>query len=190
MFHALLQIAQIETGSPKAGFRAVDLSELCTTFCELYEPAAIDAGHALSFHPPGGSGIQVVGDRGLLGQVLANLIENTLRHTPPGTQVAIGLSATDGRVVMSVSDNGPGVPEAERDLVLRRLYRMDRSRTSPGAGLGLSLVNSIAMLHGAEVRLLDNQPGLRVELVFPAMNRPAVSGRRHEPFQPRAGDPG
>ena len=168
VFHALLQIAQIETGSPKATFRAVDLSELCATFCELYELAAIDADHQLTFRATDTESLQVNGDRGLLGQVLANLIENALRHTPSGTQVDIDLQETDAHIVMSVADNGPGVPEDERELVLRRLYRMDRSRTSLGAGLGLSLVRSIAELHDADMRLLDNGPGLRVELTFPS----------------------
>lgn len=168
VFHALLQIAQIETGSPKAGFAPVDLRQLCETVCELYEPAATEAEHPLVFQPSEGTDSLVTGDRSLLGQVLANLIENALRHTPRGTRIVLGLDTVAGRIVLSVADNGPGVPEAERDLVLRRLYRMDRSRTTPGAGLGLSLVSSIAALHGAEIRLLDNRPGLRFELVFPA----------------------
>lgn len=168
VFHALLQIAQIETGSPKAGFRMVDLTALCATFCELYEPAASDAGHSLTFIPPATGPMQVNGDRSLLGQVLANLIENGLRHTPAGSDIVLGLDRTPDRIVLHVADNGPGVPASERDLVQRRLYRMDRSRTSPGAGLGLSLVRSIAVLHDAEIVLLDNDPGLRVDVRFPA----------------------
>jgi signal transduction histidine kinase len=166
VFHALLQIAQIETGSPRSGFGPVDLLQLCETVCELYEPAAAEADHPLVFLRPDRADVQVTGDRHLLGQVLANLIENALRHTPKGTRITLGLEVTDGRIVLSVSDNGPGVPEADRELVLRRLYRMDQSRTTPGAGLGLSLVSSIAALHGAEIRLLDNHPGLRFELVL------------------------
>jgi signal transduction histidine kinase len=178
VFHALLQIAQIETGSPRARFGPVDLLDLCTTVCELYEPAAAEAGHPLAFPPPEGAPMTVHGDRTLLGQVLANLIENALRHTPPGTPVTLGLGRQeDGRIVLGVADEGPGVPEAERDLVLRRLYRMERSRTTPGAGLGLSLVRSIAALHGAELRLRDNHPGLRVELVLePKGPEPSAAG--------------
>ena len=153
-FHALLQIAQIETGSPKAGFKPVDLWELCTTFCELYEPAAIEADHSITFQTPVEAGMRVRGDRGLLGQV------------PPGCHINIGLEERRGHIVLSVADNGPGVPENERDLVLRRLYRMDSSRTSPGAGLGLSMVNSIAALHNAKLEILDNAPGLRLEIDF------------------------
>jgi len=165
-FHALLQIAQIETGSPKAGFKPVDLRELCTTFCELYEPAAIEADHSITFQTPEEAGMRVRGDRGLLGQVLANLIENAIRHTPPGCHINVGLEERRGHIVLSVADNGPGVPENERDLVLRRLYRMDSSRTSLGAGLGLSMVNSIAALHNAKLEILDNAPGLRLEIDF------------------------
>ncbi len=167
VFHALLQIAQIETGSPKAGFKPVDLIELCATFRDLYEPAAADAGHSLLFTEPTATSFEVSGDRGLLGQVLANLIENAIRHTGTGTQIALSLQREDGQVVLSVSDNGPGVPSDERTLVLRRLYRGDQSRSTPGAGLGLSLVSSIATVHGAEVELEDNQPGLTVSLRFP-----------------------
>ncbi len=165
-FHALLQIARIETGSPKAGFETVDLDRVCATIVELYEPAATDAGHRLHYTPA--CGMTITGDRHLLGQTLANLIENALRHTPAGTDVRVELNRIRDRIVLSVTDNGPGVPEAERELVLRRLYRMDRSRTSPGAGLGLNLVASIATLHGATVGLHDAMPGLRVELAFPA----------------------
>ena len=171
-FHALLQIAQIETGSPKSGFSDVDLAALCATFCELYGPAATDAGHTLRFQTPETDGLHVHGDKGLLGQVLANLIENAIRHTPAGSAITISLQKTGPYITLSVADDGPGVPEEERALVLRRLYRMDRSRTTPGAGLGLSLVSSIAALHGADVTLEDNAPGLRVEIRFPATRQP------------------
>lgn len=165
-FHALLQIAQIETGSPKAGFKPVDLRDLCATFCELYEPAVIEADHSITFQTQEEAGMRVRGDRGLLGQVLANLIENAIRHTPPGCHINVGLEERRGHIVLSVADNGPGVPENERDLVLRRLYRMDSSRTSLGVGLGLSMVNSIAALHNAKLEISDNAPGLRLEIDF------------------------
>ena len=168
VFHALLQIAQIETGSPKAGFKPVDLVELCGTFRDLYEPAAAEAVHSLTFTHEDKARFEVLGDRGLLGQVLANLIENAIRHTQPDARITLSLTREDGRSVVSVSDNGPGVPPDERELVLRRLYRRDQSRSTPGAGLGLSLVSSIATLHGATVELEDNAPGLRVVLRFPA----------------------
>lgn len=182
VFHSLLQIARIETGSPKSGFEPVDLRHICATLCELYEPAAAESDHGLSFSAPPDATFPVYGDRSLLGQILANLIENALRHTPPGTDLAVTLSRTATHVTLAVADTGPGVPETERDLVFRRLYRMDRSRTSPGAGLGLSLVKSSAALHGAEVRLLDNDPGLRVEIAFPVAD---VGQQAQDPAQAR-----
>jgi signal transduction histidine kinase len=96
--------------------------------------------------------------------MLVNLVENALRHTPQGTQVRLLLGDQGGRVVLAVEDNGPGVPEAERELILRRFYRLDHSRSTPGSGLGLSLVVAVAELHGAELRLEDARPGLRVKL--------------------------
>ena len=109
----------------------------------------------------------VMGDRALLGQVLANLIENAMHHTPRGTEITVALSETEEHVNLSVTDNGPGIPEAEQDLVLRRLYRLDRSRATPGHGLGLSLVSGIAQVHEATLSLEEAMPGLRVTLRFP-----------------------
>ena len=109
----------------------------------------------------------VIGDRTLLGQVLANLIENAMRHTPQGTRITVALSQSEAHVYLAVTDNGPGIPEEERDLVLRRLYRLDRSRMTPGNGLGLSLVAGIAQVHDATLSLDDAGPGLRVRLGFP-----------------------
>ena len=118
--------------------------------------------------------LSVEGDRALLGQALANLIENGLRHTPEGAQVEVTLerqpegSGPQGATApqLVVADDGPGIPEAERDKVLRRLYRLDSSRNTPGNGLGLALVDSIVKLHGAELRLINNSPGLRAEIRF------------------------
>ncbi|MCC0062540.1 MAG: HAMP domain-containing histidine kinase [Defluviimonas sp.] len=166
IFQALLQIAQIEGGSPRARFVEVDLGLLGATFAEVYAPTAEEAGGALHFTPPEGQ-ITVEGDKTLLGQVIANLVENALRHTPPGTPVTLAVTREGGRAVLSVADAGPGIPEAERGNVLRRLYRLESSRTTQGSGLGLSLVAVIADLHGAELTLADNGPGLRVTLRFP-----------------------
>ncbi|MFN4159730.1 MAG: ATP-binding protein [Gemmobacter sp.] len=167
VFQSLLQIAQIEGGSPKARFAPVDLGAVLRTFVEIYEPSAEDSGHTLRPAPMPEGPVLVSGDRTLLGQAVANLIENGLRHAPGGARIEIGLAREDGHVVLTVADDGPGIPEAERDKVLRRLYRLERSRTTPGNGLGLSLVAAIAQLHGAELTLDDNNPGLRVRLSFP-----------------------
>ncbi|SNR47391.1 sensor histidine kinase [Puniceibacterium sediminis] len=167
VFHSLLQLAQIESGSPRARFAPVDLTALCQTLCDVYEPSAAENGQTLTCALPDDPVRTVVGDRNLLGQVLANLIENALRHTPMGSSITVALSQSATHVDLSVTDSGPGIPPEERELVLRRLYRLDRSRTTPGNGLGLSLVASIAQVHDAELTLSDAGPGLRVTLRFP-----------------------
>ncbi|MGX0876848.1 signal transduction histidine kinase [Roseovarius sp. MBR-154] len=172
IFHALLQLAQIESGSPRAGFTPVDLSDLCRTLCDVYDPSITENGQTLTSALPDGPMRPVIGDRTLLGQVLANLIENAMHHTPRGTVITVALSQTAQHVDLSVTDTGPGIPEAERDLVLRRLYRLDRSRATPGHGLGLSLVAGIAQVHDATLTLEDAGPGLRVRLRFPACPAP------------------
>lgn len=169
IFHALLQLAQIESGSPRAGFTPIDLSDLCRTLCDVYDPAINENGQTLTCDLPAGPMRKVTGDRALLGQVLANLIENAMHHTPRGTEITVALSETEEHVNLGVTDTGPGIPEAERDLVLRRLYRLDRSRGTPGHGLGLSLVAGIAQVHDARLILEDAAPGLRVTLRFPAL---------------------
>jgi signal transduction histidine kinase len=161
-FAALLRIAEVEAGAQRAAFRRVELSAVVATVAEAFTPSAEEAGYELVAEVT--PGIAVHGDRELLTQMLVNLVENALRHTPPGTQVRLSLGCRAGRAVLAVEDNGPGVPEAERELVLRRFYRVDHSRTTPGSGLGLSLVAAVAELHGAELRLEDARPGLRVSV--------------------------
>ncbi len=166
-FQSLLQIAQIEGGSPRARFTPVNLVEVARTFAEIYEPSAEDSGHGLTSTLPE-SPVMVMGDSALLGQAVANLLENALRHTPDGTSIDLRVGIEAGRALIEVSDSGPGIPVEERDKVLRRLYRLERSRTTPGSGLGLSLVAVIAELHDADLTLGDNAPGLIVRLDFPA----------------------
>lgn len=162
-FQSLLQLAQVEGGQAKARFVPVDLGAVAQTIVEVFEPAAAASGHTLTLALPDAART-VQGDKMLLGQMLSNLIENALRHTPEGSavQVAVGADFT-----LTVADNGPGVPKAERGRVLQRLYRLDRSRGTPGNGLGLSLVAAVATLHGATLTLEDNTPGLKVEIAFP-----------------------
>lgn len=161
-FQSLLSIAQIEGGSPRARFAPVDLDALVATMAEVYEPAAEESGHRLrvAISGPG----KVMGDRALLGQVIANLLENALRHTPPGSEVTLTVDGSR----LTVTDSGRGIPEDEREKVLRRLYRLDRSRNTPGSGLGLSLVDAVVKLHGGTLTLKDNAPGLRVVVTLPA----------------------
>jgi len=165
-FQSLLQIAQIEGGSPKSRFQPVDLAALAATFVEVYEPAADDSGHQIAADLPVKGTALVSGEKGLLGQVLANLIENALRHTPAGSKITVSVKRKGNRISLEVSDAGPGVPADERENVLRRLYRIEKSRTTPGNGLGLSLVAAIVDMHGGKLALTDNNPGLRVSVVF------------------------
>ena len=169
VFQSLLQLAQVESGTARQRFVTVDLNALCATMAEVYEPSAQASGRTLALQLPQES-VTVEGDRTLLGQALANLIENALRHTPEGARVDIllDLQSRDkgGRPRLTVADNGPGIPEGERDKVLRRLYRLDGSRNTPGNGLGLALVDSIVKLHRADLMLKDNDPGLRAEIRF------------------------
>lgn len=165
VFGSLLQIAQIESGTPKSAFVPLDLADLIGTCVELYEPSASDSGHDLSTRiapdtPP------IMGDRNLLLQLLANLIENALRHTPEGSEITLELKQQPEGVVFSVADTGPGIPEGETENVLQRLYRLDRSRMTPGSGLGLNFVSVVARLHGANLVLRDNAPGLRIDITF------------------------
>jgi signal transduction histidine kinase len=165
VFQSLLQIASVEAGSPKTHFASVDLNQLCETLTEVYEPAAAAKQQRLHSVVPDAQ-ITVSGDKNLLGQMMSNLLENAMRHTPEGSEITLTLSRTQGRPVIEVADNGPGIPEDARDKVLRRLYRLDASRHTPGNGLGLSLVEGVVKLHGGQIALLDNAPGLLVRITL------------------------
>jgi len=166
-FDALLRIAQIEAGARKARFTDLDLSEVVQTIAEIYADVAEDDGKSLSATTLQ-AGSQIHGDRELLTQLFANLVENALRHGPEGTAIQLSVTQQADHILARVSDNGPGIPPEEREKVFQRLYRLDSSRTTPGSGLGLSLVRAIVDLHGASVVLEDRQPGLTVVVSFPA----------------------
>ena len=163
-FGALLRIAQIESGTRKAGFRTFDFSALVTSICQTFTPVAEDGDREFSARIA--PGLFLEGDRELLTQMIVNLVENAIRHAGSGAHIAISLSASQQKLTLTVADDGPGIPAAERDNVLRRFYRLERSRTMIGSGLGLSLVSAIAELHGADIALEDNGPGLRVSVSF------------------------
>ena len=163
-FSALLRIAQIESGSRRAGFADVDLSALFAAMIETYAAVAEDRGQTVTGTVA--PGVIVRGDRELLTQILSNLVENALTHSPTGAAVTIELARHDDRIVGVVADNGPGIPTDQREKVFRRFYRLDASRSTPGSGLGLSLVAAIANLHGIAIELADNHPGLKVVLRF------------------------
>lgn len=165
IFRSLLQIAQIETGTLRSSFTPLDLGALAAGLAEIYAPAAEDGGHRLDVSVPV-LPAWVLGEAGLLQQAIANLIENALRHTPAGSRVAITVTSGAGVVRLTVADDGPGIPSGERSQALRRFYRLERSRTTEGNGLGLALVAAVAALHEADLDLADNAPGLIVQLAF------------------------
>lgn len=161
-FEALLRISQIEAGARKTRFRDIHLQEIMLAVTEIYDDVAEDNGQSLSFSMGAGSDRQISGDRELLTQMFVNLVENAINHCPRGTGITLALSSSGGIATASVSDDGPGIPVDERDKVFRRLYRLDKSRTTNGSGLGLSLVRAIVDLHDGEVAIEDNNPGVRV----------------------------
>ncbi len=177
VFQSLLQLAQVENGALKTQFAPVDLAALCRTMVEVYEPTATARDQTLLCHAPDAP-LDVSGEKNLLGQMLANLIENALHHTPRGSRITVSITGDCGQVMLRVKDNGPGIPPEERARVLQRLYRLDRSRNTPGFGLGLSLVDGVARLHGAVLRLGDAQPGLEVEVLFSRLDRSDVGDER------------
>jgi len=164
-FSSLLRIAQIESRSRRSGFAELDLSQVFADVGEIYAPVAED--RAQSLHVAVQPGIRILGDRDLLTQMLVNLVENALRHSQTGARIELRLERGPDGVVGTVADNGPGVPESEHAKVFQRFYRLDTSRSTPGSGLGLSLVAAVADLHGVAVELRDNHPGLLVRLKFP-----------------------
>jgi signal transduction histidine kinase len=166
-FEALLRITQIEAGARRSRFCDVELGTVLADVADVYEPVAEEAGGRLISTVAIAERAQVTGDRDLLTQLFANLIENAIRHSPAGTRIDVSLLTRGERHVAVVADSGPGIPAHECENVFRRLYRLERERSTPGSGLGLSLVAAIAELHGAAVALTDNAPGLRVEVSFP-----------------------
>jgi len=166
-FSSLLRIARIESGTYESILDPVDLSNSARDAYELYKALADEESIILSCDAPGVS--QVSGDRNLIFQALTNLLDNAIKYTPHGGTVGITVEKAPGSVVLTVSDSGPGIPEDMREKVLQRLFRLDKSRSKPGAGLGLSLVQAIAIRHNAKLILEDNGPGLRVRLSFKAI---------------------
>jgi signal transduction histidine kinase len=179
-FGGLLRIAQIESGMPACRFAKVDLSELLRTLIEVYQPMAEEKEQP--FTADIASGLTVWGDRELLTQMIANVIENAMRHSPRGASIGLAASESQSTTAVAISDNGPGIPAEERIRVFQRFYRLESSRSTPGSGLGLSLVEAIAALHRMGVELTDNGPGLRVTLQFhTADQRTLTRDRLSEP---------
>ena len=161
---ALLRLAEIETSGRTSGFGNVALDEILRQVCDVYEPIAEDKAIALGVKID--RRLQVRGDRDLLFEAIANLVDNAVKFTPAGGRVTLELASAETTALVRVSDTGPGVGESEREAVLRRFYRSDKMRHTPGVGLGLSLVSAIVKLHGFRLTVCP-PPGGRVEIVVP-----------------------
>lgn len=164
LFAAILRIAEVEGGGLERDFGSVDLSALAETVCEGFLPAVFDSGRILTSNIV--PDIKVLGDRELLAQAMANLLDNAIVHTPPGTTITLGLSQNDGMAILFVADDGPGVPPTESLRLTQRFFRAEASRTTRGNGLGLSLVAAVANVHVGKI-MIDGSHGLRVTLMLP-----------------------
>jgi len=166
LFAAMLRIAQIEGGARRAAFAPIELAELLAQMRDLFSAVAEESGDRLDIDVAQGAVIR--GDRELLVQLLSNLVENAILHTPPGTEIVLVLRVSGGRAVVTARDNGPGVPAEEQAKLFQRFYRREASRSQPGYGLGLSLVAAVAELHNAALTVVPQPgPGLAVEISFP-----------------------
>jgi len=165
-FDALLRIAEIEAGARRARFELLNISEVLETVADAYSPDVEEAGQRLETKivPK----LHVIGDRDLLTQAFADLVENAIRHAGKGALICLMAVKSGPNVEAMLSDSGPGVPEVDRERILKRFVRLEASRSTPGTGLGLTLVNAIADLHNARLELSDNDPGLRVTISFEA----------------------
>lgn len=167
IFNALLRLAELDSGVQRAAFRRIDAAALVGEVVEVYGPIAEEKGQSLSIDIADHS--SVVGDPFLIAQAVGNLLDNAVKYTPPGGAIAVRLAMRlDSRMAITVTDTGPGIPEAERERTVERFYRGDISRGTPGVGLGLSLVSAVARLHGGTLEFADNDPGLAVALILPA----------------------
>lgn len=169
-FNALLLVARLEAGVLEENAERFDVGRLVRDVAELYEPVAEERGLTLVLNVPGGA--KLTGNRQLVSQAVANLIDNAIKYSAKTARggdptITIDLSNSLDAIEIAVADHGPGIAAADRERVLKRFVRLEKSRTEPGTGLGLSLVQAVARLHGGAVGLQDNAPGLRVVLTLP-----------------------
>ncbi len=168
-FNALLMIARVEAGAPSGALSEINISEIVADVAELYGPVAEDEGIAIKTRIA--ERVTIKANRELIGQAMVNLLENAMKYARPedgkSGRIDVSLDTEAGRVRISVADNGPGIPEADRKRVLERFVRLEKSRSETGSGLGLSLVNAVARLHGGTLNIEDNAPGVRAVLEFP-----------------------
>ena len=175
VFQALLRISEIEAGARRSAFARVDLGPLLFDLADLYAVVAEENGQTLAHDVP--PILPVFGDRDMLQQAVANLLDNALKFSPPGSTIRLDAGASGRMLEISVADQGPGIPPEDRARATERFFRGETARSTPGSGLGLSLVQAVAVLHGGTLRLDDNKPGLRAVMVLPALtaaNAPAV----------------
>jgi signal transduction histidine kinase len=165
IFNALLRLAEIDSGLRRSGFVPVDLGEVAAAAVEFYQPAAEVRNASLVLESEGSAPVR--GDPVLLAQALGNLIDNSLKYTPEHSTITVAVrKVANESVEIEVADRGPGIPDAQKPKAIERFYRGDVSRGTPGVGLGLSLVDAVARLHGSELKLEDNEPGLRARMVL------------------------
>ena len=168
-FNAILMISRLEAGYSAEALASVDLAHIMRDVVELYEPVAEEGGVVL--HATAGEGFLVTGNRELIGQALSNVVDNAIKYSA-GTRreprVALDLERAGEEVRLVVADNGPGIPEADRQRVIERFVRLEASRSQPGSGLGLSLVKAVMKFHRGRLDLSDGDPGLSVVMTFPA----------------------
>jgi signal transduction histidine kinase len=190
IFNALLRLAEIDTGMRRSGFVHVSAADVARQAVDFYLPAAELKGIALSYRGNGPADIS--GDPVLLAQAIGNLIDNALKYTADGGLISVEVqTVADGKVWITVADDGPGIPDEDKPKVSTRFYRGDASRGTPGVGLGLTLVASVAKVHGGALELADNNPGLRAQMVIPAQS-PGAAGALHSALtgpDPAAAEP-
>ena len=166
IFNALLRLAEIDSGARRSGFVRVDAAAVTAEVVEFYEPAAEQKSVRFSFESIGEA--PVAGDPVLLAQAVSNLIDNSLKSVAERGAISVSVGrGADGAVEIAVADDGPGIPDGDKPKAAERFFRGDASRGSPGVGLGLSIVDAVAKLHGGVLQLLDNHPGLRARMVLP-----------------------
>ncbi len=178
-FNALLSIARLEAGARVEDMETCDLAAVASDAVELYEPVAESEGIALTARTNGHAPVNA--NRQLLAQAAANLIDNAIKyarsHANSHAEISVAVEQAGSQARLIVADNGPGIPEHQRERALKRFTRLETSRSQPGSGLGLSLVAAVARLHGGEVTLEDNRPGLRVVVSLPAAGEAAQTGK-------------
>jgi hypothetical protein len=180
-FDALLMIARAESGQARGNMTEFDAAEIARDVGELYEPLADQKGLALKIEAP--TAAPVRGNRELVSQALANLVDNAIKYARPDVKIngapaeIVVKAGNDGeRITLSVADHGPGIPDADRGRVVERFVRLEQSRSEPGSGLGLSLASAVARLHGGELKLEDNHPGLRSTIALPRAGPAGTAG--------------